>query len=81
MAVVVLMGVILFAIATERGGDFRMLALAALGLGGGYLVTAHLRLSAILHPPLAAQAEAVRLAIFLAVGVARSIGLAMTRRR
>jgi hypothetical protein len=78
MAVMVLMGMILFAIAIERGGDVRMLALATLGLGGGYLVTAHLRLSAILRPPLAAQAEAVRLAIFLLVGVALSIGLAMT---
>lgn len=55
-----------------------MLALAAVGLGGGYMVTAHLRLSSILRPPQSNQAEAVRLAIFLSVGIALSIGLAMS---
>lgn len=78
MSVMMLMGVILFAIAAESGGDIRMLPLAAFGLGGGYLVTAQLRLTLILRLPLAGQTEAVRLAIFLSVGVALSIGLAMT---
>lgn len=77
MAVMVLMGLILFAIAVERGGDLRMLTLAAPGLGGGYLVIAVLRLSSILRAPPASRAEAVRLAIFLSLGVALSIGLAM----
>lgn len=77
MAVMVLMGLILFAIAVERGGDLRMLTLAALGLGGGYLVIAVLRLSSILRAPPANRAEAVRLGILLSLGVALSIGLAM----
>ncbi|MES2551457.1 MAG: hypothetical protein V4630_17465 [Pseudomonadota bacterium] len=77
VSVMVLLGVVLFAIATERGSDVRMLAMAAVGLGGGYLVTAHLRMSSILRPPRANRAEAIRLAIFLSVGVALSIGLAM----
>lgn len=78
ISVMVLLGVVLFAIATERGSDVRMLALAVVGLGGGYLVTAHLRMSSILRPPRANRAEAVRLAIFLSVGIALSIGLAMS---
>lgn len=77
MSVMVLMGIILFAIATERGGDGRMLALAVVGLGLGYLVILHLHLSGILPAPLASRAEAVRLGLFLAVGVVLSIGLAM----
>jgi hypothetical protein len=78
ISVMVLLGVVLFAIATERGSDVRMLKLAAVGLGGGYLVTAHLRMSSILRPPRANRAEAVRLAIFLSAGIALSIGLAMS---
>ncbi|MFU8865362.1 MAG: hypothetical protein ACNA7O_15735 [Rhodobacterales bacterium] len=78
VAVMALMGIILFAIATERGGDASMLALAALGFWTGYLVVGHLDLSAILRAPRASLAEAVRLGLFLAVGVALSIGLAMT---
>ncbi len=76
MSVMVLMGLILFAVAVERGGDLRMLALAAFGVGGGYLVIAVLRLPSILRAAPASRAEAVRLAIFLSVGVALSIGLA-----
>ncbi|MDO9526873.1 MAG: hypothetical protein Q7J57_15265 [Gemmobacter sp.] len=78
VSVIVLLAVVLFAVATERGSDVRMLALAILGLGGGYLVTAHLRMTSILRPPRANRAEAVRLAIFLSVGIALSIGLAMS---
>lgn len=78
VSVMVLMGVILFAIATERGGDARLLTLAALGLWMGYMVIAHLRLSGLLRAPRARRAEAVRLGLFLAVGVALSVGLAMT---
>jgi hypothetical protein len=70
MSVMVLMGLILFAIAVERGSDLGMLALAAFGLGGSYLVIAVLCLPSIL------RAKAVRLALFLSVGVALSIGLA-----
>ena len=77
-SVMVLMGVILFAIANERGDDDWMLALAAAGLGVGCLVAAHLRLMSILRAPLVRRAEAARLAIFLGVGVALSIGLAMS---
>lgn len=77
MSVMGLMGVILFAIATDRGGDLRLLALAALGLGGGCLVAAHLRLMSILRAPLASRAESARLGLFLAAGVTLSIGLAM----
>jgi hypothetical protein len=50
ISVMVLLGVVLFAIATERRSDVRTLAPAAVGLGGGYLVTAHLRMSSILRP-------------------------------
>jgi len=78
MSVMVLMGLILFAIATGREGYIQMLPLVALGLGGGYLVMAHLHLSSILRAPLASWAQAVRLAIFLAVGVTLSIGLALS---
>lgn len=78
ISVMVLLGVMLFAIATERGSDVRMLGLATLGLAGGYLVTAHLRMSSILRPPRVNRAEAVRLAVFLSVGIALSIGLAMS---
>lgn len=77
VSVMVLLGVVLFAIATERGSDVRMLAMGAVGLGGGYLVTSHLRMSSILRPLRANRAEAIRLAIFLSVGIALSIGLAM----
>ncbi len=78
MSVMVLMGVVLFAIATDHDGDGRMLALSALGIGAGCMVAAHLRLTSILRPPLASRVEAVRLGLFLSVGVALSIGLAMT---
>jgi len=78
VSVMALMGVILFAIATGRGGDARLLALAAVGLWMGYMVIAHLRLSGLLRPLLASRAEAVRLGLFLAAGVVLSIGLAMT---
>lgn len=76
MSVMVLMGIILFAIACERGDNNWMPTLAAAGLGVGWLVAAHLGLMSILRAPLANRAEAVRLAIFLGVGAALSIGLA-----
>jgi len=78
VAIMVLMGVILFAIAIAQSGDARMLALAALGLGIGYLAILHLHLSSILRGPLANRAGAVRLGLFLAIGVVLSISLAMT---
>ena len=78
MSVMVLMGVILFAIATARVGDLRMLALASAGLGIGYLVIVQLRLSGILRAPQASRADAVGLGIFLVVGVTVSVGLALT---
>lgn len=78
MSVMMLMGVILTAIATERGGDFRMLAMAAAGLAVGQLVMTHLRLSGILRHPVVRPAEAVKLGLFLGIGVALSIGLAVT---
>lgn len=83
ISVMVLMGLVLFAIAAERGSDVGMLGLAILGLailglGVGYLVTAHLRMSSLLRPTLADRAEAIRLAVFLSVGIALSIGLAMS---
>ncbi len=78
VSVMVVLAVVLFAIATERGSDVRMLALAAVGFGGGYLVTANLRMASFLRPPRAARAEAVQLAVFLSAGIALSIGLAMS---
>jgi len=64
--------------ATERGGYIQMLAPAVAGLVAGDLVMTHLRLSGVLHHPPASRAEAVKLGLFLVIGVALSIVLAMT---
>lgn len=77
MSVMGLLGIILVAMAIDRGGDVRLVPQAVLGLGAGYLVIRHLQLFAILPAPLASRPEAIRLGLFLAVGVVLSISLAL----
>lgn len=76
MSIMVLMGFILFAIAARRGGDVWMLPLAAAGLVVGWWATAHLRLSGVLRLPLASRHDAIRLGLFLGLGVVLSVGMA-----